>query len=65
MGEVGITIAVTNFSDSFHIDDEGMRFSETSALIITTRRHIQEDGILHSNRREHLKPYMALTGLAL
>jgi hypothetical protein len=30
-----------------------------------TRRHIPEDGILHSHRRENLKSYIALTGLAL
>jgi hypothetical protein len=27
-----------------------------------TRRHIPEDSILHSHRREHLKSYIALTG---
>jgi hypothetical protein len=30
-----------------------------------TRRNIPEDGILHSHRREYLKPYIALTGWAL
>jgi hypothetical protein len=28
----------------------------------TTRRHIPEDGIIHSHRRENLKSYMVLTG---
>jgi hypothetical protein len=27
--------------------------------------YISEDGILHSHRREKLKPYIALTGWAL
>jgi hypothetical protein len=30
--------------------------SETSVYIISTRRHIPEDGILHSHRRDNLKP---------
>jgi hypothetical protein len=40
-------------------------FSETSVLTRATRRHIPEDGILHSHRRENLIPYIALTGWAL
>jgi hypothetical protein len=36
--------------------------SETSVLTGVTRRNISEDGILHSNRRENLKSYIALTG---
>jgi hypothetical protein len=32
--------------------------SETSVLTGTTRRHIPEDGSLHSHRRENLKSYM-------
>jgi hypothetical protein len=31
---------------------------ETLVLKIFTRRNIREDGILHSHRRENLKPYM-------
>jgi hypothetical protein len=31
--------------------------SETSVYNKPTRRHIREDGILHSHRRENLKPY--------
>jgi hypothetical protein len=39
--------------------------TETSVLTRATRRHIPEDGIIHSHRRENLKSYIALTGWAL
>jgi hypothetical protein len=39
--------------------------SETSVPTRVTRRHIPEDGILHSHRRENLKSYTVLTGWAL
>jgi hypothetical protein len=42
-----------------------VRCSETSALTRATRRHIPEDDILHSHRRENFKSYIALTGWAL
>jgi hypothetical protein len=35
-----------------------IRSFETSANKISTRRHIPEDGILHSHRRETLKSYI-------
>jgi hypothetical protein len=34
----------------------------TSVLTRATRRHIAEDGILHSHLRENIKCYTALTG---
>jgi hypothetical protein len=44
---------------------EAIRFSETLVLTRATRRNIPEDGILHSDCRENLKSYIALTGWAL
>jgi hypothetical protein len=37
---------------------EAIRSSETSVHTRSTRRHIPEDGILHSHRRENLKSYV-------
>jgi hypothetical protein len=44
---------------------QALTSSETSVLTRTTRRNIPEDGILHSDRRENLKSYIALTGWTL
>jgi hypothetical protein len=41
---------------------EATRSSETSVLTRSSRRNIPEDDILHSNRRENLNSYTALTG---
>jgi hypothetical protein len=38
-----------------------IRTFETSIFTKATRRHIPEDGILHSHRREDIKSYIALT----
>jgi hypothetical protein len=44
---------------------EALRSSETVVLTRATLRNIPEDGILHSDRRENLKSYIALTGWTL
>jgi hypothetical protein len=44
---------------------EAMCSSETSVLTRATRRNIPEDSILHSQHREILKTYTALTSWAL
>jgi hypothetical protein len=44
---------------------EALLSSEMSVLTRATRRNIPEDGILHGQRREHLKSYIALTGWVL
>jgi hypothetical protein len=37
-----------------------IRFPKTSVLTKVIRRHIPEDGILHSHRRENLRSYSAI-----
>jgi hypothetical protein len=44
---------------------EALGSSVTSVLTRATRRNIPEDTILHSDRRENLKSYIALTGWTL
>jgi hypothetical protein len=57
IGALGTTLAVTSNRRTLS--------SETSVLTRAIRRNIPEDTILHSRRRENLKPYVALTGWAL
>jgi hypothetical protein len=40
---------------------EAIYSSETSVYTISTRRHIPEDGILNSHRRENLESYREYT----
>jgi hypothetical protein len=44
---------------------EAILSSEISVIAIVTRRHIPENGILHSHCRENLKLYISLTGWVL
>jgi hypothetical protein len=75
---LGITLAITsvfqllatvNVALSYlilvNLIMEGIRSSETSILTRATRRHIPEDGILHSHLCENFKSYITLTGLEL
>jgi hypothetical protein len=48
----------SSFADFSTLKMEVIRTSETSAHTRSTRRHIPEDGILHSHRRENLKTYI-------
>jgi hypothetical protein len=42
---------------------EALSSSEMSVLTRATRRNIPEDAILHSHRRENLKPYNFICGI--
>jgi hypothetical protein len=44
-------------ADFSALEMEAICSSETSVHTTSTRRHIPEDGILHSHRRENLKSY--------
>jgi hypothetical protein len=49
----------------FTLKMDVIRSSETPVLIRATGRHIAEDVIRHSHRRENLKSYIALTSWTL
>jgi hypothetical protein len=51
------THAGSSLADFSTLKMEAIRSSETSVYTRSTRRHIPEDGILHSHRRENLKSY--------
>jgi hypothetical protein len=40
---------------------EAIPYSKMSVLTGTTGLHIQEDGILHINRREYIKSYIRMS----
>jgi hypothetical protein len=65
ISELGTALAV-NVSSSLILSTlmiKTLCTPESSVLTRTTRRHIPEDGILHSHRFENLKPYMSLTNI--
>jgi hypothetical protein len=51
--------AGSSLEDFSTLKMETMHYSKTSIHTISTQRHIQEDGILHSHRCENLKSYTA------
>jgi hypothetical protein len=51
IGELGKTLVVTS-------NQRTLRRNTESVLTRVTRRNIPEDAILHSHRRENLKPYI-------
>jgi hypothetical protein len=53
----------SSLADSSTLKMEAVRSSETSVHTRSTRRHIPEDGILHSRRRENLKSYLDKSSL--
>jgi hypothetical protein len=61
------TVRVSMFLSRWfcHPDDGGDMFLWTTVFTWATRRHIQNDGILHSRRREYLRSYRALYGWCL
>jgi hypothetical protein len=68
IGELGTSAVTSNWSTlrrNTNYKKKGALSFEISVLTRVTRRHIPEDGILHSRRRENLKSYTALTGLSL
>jgi hypothetical protein len=50
--------AGSSLADFSTLKMEAIRSSETSVHTRSTRRHIPEDGILHSHNRENLKSYI-------
>jgi hypothetical protein len=55
--------AGSSLVDFYTLKMEAIRSYETSVNKISTRRHIPEDGILHSHRRENLKSPIYLFAL--
>jgi hypothetical protein len=53
---------VSSSLNLFTLMMEAIRSFETSVLTRDKRCNISVDGILHSHRRENLKPYITLTG---
>jgi hypothetical protein len=55
--------AGSSLADFSTLKMEAIRSSETLIHTRSTRRHIQQNDILHSQRRENLRSYKILTGL--
>jgi hypothetical protein len=52
-----LTATIVHSSRIVTLTNGAIHSSETSVLTRPTRRNIQEDGILHSHRRENRKSY--------
>jgi hypothetical protein len=52
-------------ADSYHSGDRCATILRNSCFTTATRRHIPEDNILYSYRRENQRSYIALAGCAL
>jgi hypothetical protein len=57
--------AGTSLADISALKMEAIRSSETSVHTRFTQRHIPEDRILHSHRRENLKSYIFSSSLKI
>jgi hypothetical protein len=53
--------AGSSLTDFSTLKMEAIRSSEASVQTRSILRHIEEDGILHSHRRENLKSYVMLS----
>jgi hypothetical protein len=60
-----VTANVVPSSLNVFTDDGGNTLLQNIGFNKVARRHIPEDGILHSHRRENFKTYVALTGWSL
>jgi hypothetical protein len=54
------TLSGSSLADFSTLKVEATRSSETSVHTRSTRRHIPEDGILHSHRYENFKSYSVI-----
>jgi hypothetical protein len=65
IGELGKLLDVITNRRTLRRSTKALGSYETSVFIRAIRRNISEDGLLHSHRRENLKPYIALNGWTL